>query len=99
MKYMIGLTVALAMFVPSAACANGPGHVDEMPALRFGAMSDVHIRKSRPQNADLPGTCLFLRSELPTDRTIRFTVTPRDCFGGAGQRISCMQPCIRSVGQ
>jgi len=88
MKYMIGLTVALAMFVPSAASANGPGHVDEMPALRFGVMSDVHIRKSRPQNADLPRACLFLRSELPTDRTIRFTVTPRDCFGGRGSPLA-----------
>ena len=38
--------------------------------------------------ADLPGTCLFLRSELPTDRTIRFTVTPRDCFGGRGRPLS-----------
>ena len=49
--------------------------------------------------ANLPGTCLFLPSELPADKPIRFTVIPRDCFGGAGQRISCMQPCIRSVGQ
>jgi hypothetical protein len=37
--------------------------------------------------ADLPGTCLFLRSELPADRTIRFTVTPRDCFGGRGRSL------------
>lgn len=36
----------------------------------------------------LPGTCLFLRSELPVGRKIRFTVTPRDCFGGRGRPLA-----------
>lgn len=38
--------------------------------------------------ACLPGTCLFLQSELPAGRTIRFTVTPRDCFGGRGSPLA-----------
>ena len=35
--------------------------------------------------ADLPGECLFSANELPPGRTIRITVTPRDCFGLAGK--------------
>ena len=31
--------------------------------------------------ADIPGECLFSATELPHDKPIRFTVTPRDCFG------------------
>ena len=37
------------------------------------------------ENADLPGECLFSMAELPSDRPIRFTVTPRDCFGASGK--------------
>ena len=39
------------------------------------------------EHADLPGTCLFLTSELPADKAVRFTVVPRDCFGGKGSPI------------
>ena len=35
--------------------------------------------------ADIPGECLFSAAELPHDRPIRFTVTPRDCFGLSGK--------------
>ncbi len=35
--------------------------------------------------ADIPGECLFSATELPHDKPIRFTVTPRDCFGLAGK--------------
>ena len=40
------------------------------------------------EDADIPGECLFSASELPTDKSIRFTVTPRDCFGLAGRPLS-----------
>ena len=35
--------------------------------------------------ADLPGECLFSAAGLPRKSPIRFTVTPRDCFGLAGR--------------
>ena len=35
--------------------------------------------------ADIPGECLFSAKELPVGKPIRFTVTPRDCFGLAGR--------------
>ena len=35
--------------------------------------------------ADIPGECLFSATELPVDQPVRFTVTPRDCFGLAGK--------------
>ena len=35
--------------------------------------------------ADIPGECLFSANELPIDKPIRFTVTPRDCFGLSGK--------------
>ncbi len=38
--------------------------------------------------ANLPGTCLFSPSELPTGGAIRFIVTPRDCFGGKGRPLT-----------
>ena len=38
--------------------------------------------------ADLPGECLFSAADLPHDRQVRFTVTPRDCFGLAGRPLS-----------
>ena len=41
-------------------------------------------------DADLPGECLFSTAELPSERPIRFTVTPRDCFGLAGRPLSCV---------
>ena len=37
------------------------------------------------EDADLPGECLFSMTELPSDKPIRFTITPRDCFGRAGR--------------
>ena len=42
------------------------------------------------EDADIPGECLFLASELPAGKAVRFTVTPRDCFGRAGRPIECM---------
>ncbi len=36
-------------------------------------------------DADIPGECLFSAAELPSDRPIRFTVTPRNCFGLVGR--------------
>ena len=48
---LLSIGMALPLFGPPSAFANDPGHGDEMPALRFGVMSDVHMRKSRPQNA------------------------------------------------
>ena len=35
--------------------------------------------------ANLPGECLFSVAEIPPDKPIRFTVTPRDCFALAGR--------------
>jgi len=35
--------------------------------------------------ADLPGECLFTPEELPIGKPVRFTVTPRDCFGRTGR--------------
>ncbi|MBR4258812.1 MAG: metallophosphoesterase [Kiritimatiellae bacterium] len=37
--------------------------------------------------ADIPGECLFPAADLPRGRAIRITVTPRDCFGLAGNAI------------
>ena len=37
------------------------------------------------EDADILGECLFSETELPRDKPIRFTVTPRDCFGLAGK--------------
>ncbi len=34
--------------------------------------------------ADLLGECLFTPEELPVGKPVRFTVTPRDCFGRVG---------------
>lgn len=41
------------------------------------------------EDADIPGEGLFLASELPAGKAVRFTVTPRDCFGRAGRPIEC----------
>jgi len=41
-------------------------------------------------DADIPGECLFADSELPAGKPIRFTVTPRDCFGRAGRPLVCL---------
>ena len=38
--------------------------------------------------ADIPGECLFSANELPAGRTIRLTVTPRDCFGLSGRPLA-----------
>ena len=35
--------------------------------------------------ADIQGECLFSARELPADKPIRFTVTPRDSFAQAGR--------------
>ncbi len=40
------------------------------------------------ERADIPGECLFSTSEVPAGRSVRFTVTPRNCFGVAGRSIS-----------
>ena len=37
------------------------------------------------EDADIPGECLFSVAELSVGKPIRFTVTPRDCFGLAGK--------------
>ena len=39
-------------------------------------------------DADIPGECLFSAKELPTDRPIRFAVTPRDSLGLAGRALA-----------
>ena len=38
--------------------------------------------------ANLPGECLFSATELPPGKPVRFTVTPRDCFGIAGKPLA-----------
>ena len=40
------------------------------------------------EDANIPGECLFSAKELPPGKPIRFTVTPRDCFGLAGRAIT-----------
>jgi len=42
------------------------------------------------ENADIPGECLFSAKELPIGKPIRFTVTPRDCFGLAGKPLAAV---------
>ena len=42
------------------------------------------------EKADLPGECLSSAKELPAGKPIRFTVTPRDCFGLAGRPLSAV---------
>ena len=37
---------------------------------------------------EFPDECLFSAAELPPGKPIRFTVTPRDCFGLAGKPLS-----------
>ena len=37
------------------------------------------------EDADIPGEALFSAAELPNGKPIRFSVTPRDCFGLAGR--------------
>ena len=37
------------------------------------------------EDADIPGEALFSAAELPKVKSIRFVVTPRDCFGLAGR--------------
>ena len=37
------------------------------------------------EDADIPGEALFSGSELPAGKSIRFAVTPRDCFGREGR--------------
>ncbi len=44
--------------------------------------------------ADIPGECLFSVKELPVGKPIRFTVTPRDCFGLAGKPLVAEFPKI-----
>lgn len=43
-----------------------------------------------PECGDLPGECLFLPEELP-GRSVIFSVTPRDCFGCAGNPVRSPQ--------
>ena len=45
------------------------------------------------EDADIPGECLFAVAELPADRPIRFTVTPRDSFGLAGHPLRSEPIC------
>jgi hypothetical protein len=40
-------------------------------------------------DADIPGECLFSAAEVPADKPVRFTVTPRDCFGLSGKPLVC----------
>lgn len=40
--------------------------------------------------ADIQGECLFSAADLPRDRPVRFTVTPRDCFGLAGRPLAAV---------
>ena len=44
--------------------------------------------------ADIPGECLFSAKEIPVGKPIRFTVTPRDCFGLAGKPLVTEFPAI-----
>ena len=45
------------------------------------------------ENADIPGECLFSAAELRKGSSVRFSVTPRDCFG------LCGRPLVGSLGQ
>ena len=38
--------------------------------------------------ANVPGRCVFLMSEFPEKKPIRFSVVPRDCFGLEGKAIT-----------
>jgi len=44
-----------------------------------------HAEALPEEKADIPGECLFSAAELPPGKPVRFTVTPRDCFGLAGR--------------
>ena len=62
------------------ACADGGKPVTRKLIAAGFAYPEEH--------ADIPGECLFSATELPTDKPIRFTVTPRDSFGLAGAPLS-----------
>ena len=63
-------------YVVEAAADGAKPVVRKIVAAGFGYPEEF---------ADIPGECLFPAAELPTDKPIRFTVTPRDCFGLAGR--------------
>lgn len=83
---------------PRARTVKGSRVFDyEVEAVAEGTASPV-VRKlvaagfAYPEEfADIPGECLFSAPELPRDRPIRFTVTPRDCFSLAGRPLVARQ--------
>ena len=84
---------------PRARTVKGRRVFDyEVEAFAEGASSPVVRRLiaagfAYPEEyADIPGECLFAADELPRDRPIRFTVTPRDCFSLAGRPLVTLVP-------
>ena len=89
------------------SAVDGTEPVPPKPNLRFGVMSDVHIGGKKDAEATAEKVLRWFASEnvdavlcpgdmneLPRDRPIRFTVTPRDCFGLAGKPLAA----VREIG-
>ena len=77
---------------PRARTVNGSRVFDYTVEAYADGMSSPAVRRliaggfAYPEEyADIPGECLFSANELPRDRPIRFTVTPRDCFALSGR--------------
>ena len=70
-------------YTVKASADGGPTVVRKLIAAGFAYPEEV---------ADIPGECLFPASELPAGKTVRFKVTPRDCFGLAGRALAAEFP-------
>ena len=91
--YIVEATVADAQErVPPVAAGRGlpalPAREDTRPPITRKLIAAGFAYPE--EDADLPGECLFSAAELPPGKSIRFTVTPRDCFGLAGRPLSCV---------
>ena len=77
---------------PRAQTVKGGRVFDYTVEAVAGGMSAPAVRRIAAagfaypeEDADIPGEALFSSAEIPHDRPIRITVTPRDCFGLAGK--------------
>ena len=80
------------MTFPRAQTVKGGRVFDYTVEAVAGGMSAPAVRRIAAagfaypeEDADIPGEALFSSAEIPHDRPIRITVTPRDCFGLAGK--------------
>ena len=79
---------------PRAKTVKGSRVFDYIVEASSNGMAAPVVRKliaagfAYPEkDADIPGECLFAKTELPRDKPVHFIVTPRDCFGLAGKTL------------